>query len=100
DERQRLDERHTALAELVEERVGVERVDVGIPTGPWVPGVVRTGKHVGKDRLEHDADPIPADAGVVRVVLRTLEVEPEAEALAVVGNRSLQVLDEEERTDR
>jgi len=45
--------------------------------------VVGTRKHVGKDFLEHDADPIPAHAGVVHVALRTIEVELEAEALAV-----------------
>src|SRR5712671_7381473 len=80
-ERQLLDERHTALAELVEERVGVQGVDVRVPTSPFVPGVVWTWKHVGKDRLEHDADPIPAHAGVVRVIAWTLEVELKAEAL-------------------
>src|SRR5262245_13119105 len=63
-ERQLLDERHTALAELVEERVGVKRVDVRVPTGPFVAGVVWTWKHIGEDRLEHNADPVPAHASV------------------------------------
>src|SRR5437870_4744753 len=99
-ERQFLYERHTALAELVEERVGVQGVDVRVPTSPFVPCVVWLWKHVGQDRLEHDADPIPAHSGVVRAVVRTLEVELEAEALAVVGDRGLQVLHDEERADR
>src|SRR5437867_233347 len=99
-ERQLLYERHTALAELVEERVGVQGVDVRVPTGPFVPGVVWTRKHVWKDGLEHDADPIPANSGVVRVALWTLEVQLEAEALAVVGDRGQQVAQDDERSDR
>src|SRR4249919_1604267 len=67
-ERQLLDERHTALTELLEERVRVECVDVRVPASPFVPGVVWTWKHVRDDGLEHDADTIPAHAGVVRVV--------------------------------
>src|SRR5262249_54037894 len=64
DERQLLHERHTALAELIEERVRVQRVNVRVPTSPWVARVVRAWKHIGKDFLKHDADPIPAHAGV------------------------------------
>src|SRR5215216_6389721 len=89
-----------ALAKLVEERVRVQRVDVRIPTSPWMASVIGTWKHVGQNRLEHDADPIPAHSGVVRIAVRTLEVELEAEALAIVGDRRLQVLHDEERTDR
>jgi hypothetical protein len=48
------------LIELVEERVGVQGVDVRVPTSPFVPGVVWLWKHVGQYRLEHDADAIPA----------------------------------------
>src|SRR4051812_27536586 len=88
-ERQLLYERRTALAELVEQRVGVEGIDVRVPTSPFVPGVIWLWKHVGRDRLEHDADAIPAHAGVVRIVGWTLEVEPEAEALDVVRDRDL-----------
>src|SRR6185295_18993805 len=55
-ERQLLYERRTALAELVEERVGVQGVDIRVPTSPFVPGMVWLWKHVGQDRLEHDAD--------------------------------------------
>src|SRR5262249_125273 len=99
-ERQLFHERHTAPFELVEEGIGVQGVDVRVPTGPSVPRVVRTGKHVGRDGLEHDPDPVPAHSGVVLAVVRTLEVEVEAEALAVVGDRGLQVLYDEERTDR
>ena len=48
DERQLFHERRTPLLELVEQRVGVQGVDVGIPASPSVPGVVGTWKHVGK----------------------------------------------------
>src|SRR6185295_10782644 len=99
-ERQLLDERRTAPAELVEERVGVKGVDVRVPTSPFVPGLVWLWKHVGQDRLEHDADAIPAHSGVVRVIARTLEVELKAEALDVIHDRGLQVFHDEERADR
>src|SRR5688572_21746655 len=99
-ERQLLCERGTALAELVEERVGVQGVDVGVPTSPFVTGVVWLWKHVGQNRLEHDADAVPAYSGVVRVVVWTLEVELKAEALDVVRDRDLQVLHYEKRADR
>jgi hypothetical protein len=48
----------------------------------------------------NEAHPISADASVVHVAFRPLEVELKAEALAVVGDRGLQVLHDEERTDR
>ena len=98
-ERQLLDERRTPLAELFEERVGVQGVDVRVPTSPFVPGVVWTWKHVGKDSLEHDADPIPAHLAIVDIDRWTLEVQLEAEALDVVGDRGLQVLHDEEWTN-
>ena len=41
-ERQFLHERRAPLAELVEERVGVQRVDVRIPTSPFVSAAVRS----------------------------------------------------------
>jgi hypothetical protein len=100
DERQFLHERHTPLAELVEKRVGVQSVDVRIPTSPFVSAAVWTWKHVGKDGLEHDADSVSAHSAVVRVLVWTLEVKLEAEALDVVGDRSLQILHDEERIDR
>src|SRR5436309_16143839 len=50
-ERQLFAERHTPLAKLVEERVGIQGVDVRIPTSPRVSGVVGTRKDVGKDGL-------------------------------------------------
>src|SRR5258705_799083 len=99
-ERQLLYERRTALAELVEERVGVQGVDVGVPTSPFVPGVVWPWKHVGQDHLEHDADAVAAHSGVVRVVGWTLEVELKAKALDVVGDRDLQGFHDEKRPDR
>src|SRR6267142_4036684 len=99
-ERQLLYERRTAPAELVEERIRVHAVDVRVRRGPFVPGVVWTGQHVGRDGLEHDADPIPAHSGPKRAVVWTLEVELKAEALAVVGDRGLQVLHDEGRPDR
>src|SRR5204863_6787100 len=84
---------------LVEQRVGVPGVDVGIPASPFMPRVVWTWKHVGKDSLEHDADPVPAHAAIVDIVGWTLEVQLEAESLDVVGDRGLQVFHDEERTD-
>jgi hypothetical protein len=88
-ERQLFHERHTPLAELFEEHVGVQGVDVRIPTSPSMSGVVWTWQHVGKDGLEHDADPVSAHSTVVRAVVWTLEVKLEAEALDVVGDRGL-----------
>src|SRR5215831_16834618 len=85
-ERQLFHKRRTPLAKLVKERVGVQRVDVRIPPSPPMSGVVWLWKHVGKDGLEHDADPVSAHLAVVRVVVRTLEVELEAEALDIVGD--------------
>src|SRR5262245_41470584 len=99
-ERQLLYERRPPLAELGKERIGVRRVDVGIPTRPFMPSVVWTRKHVGTDGLEHDADPVPAHSGIERAAVWTLEVELEAEALAVVSNRGLQILHDEERSNR
>src|SRR5204863_366615 len=55
DERQLLHERDTVLAELVEQRVRVQGVNVCVATSPRVAGVVGTWQHVGKNRLEHDA---------------------------------------------
>src|SRR5262245_50616820 len=99
-ERQRLYERRTASAELVEERIRIHAVDVRVRRGPFVAGVVWTGQHVGRDRLWHDTDPIPAHSGPERAPVRALEVELEAEAVAVIGDRSLQVLHDEGRPDR
>src|SRR5256885_16881708 len=99
DERQLFHERRTSLLELVEQRVGVQGVDVSIPASPSVPGVVWTGKHLGKDSLEHDADPVPAYVAIVHVFGWALEVQLETEALDVVGDRGLQVLHDEERTN-
>ena len=87
DERQPLDERRTAPRELVEERVGIERMDVGVPAGLLVPSVVRLRQHVRRDRLQHDADAVSAHAAVVGVVVRPLEVELKPEALDVVRDR-------------
>src|SRR5262245_61929509 len=84
-ERQLFHERHTPLAKLVEERVGVQRVDVRIPTSPPVSSVVWTRKHVGKDGLEKDTDPVSAHLAIVHISVRTLEVELKPEALDVVG---------------
>src|SRR3954469_6380871 len=100
DQRQLLHERRTALAELFEEHVGVRSVDVGIPTSPFMPGVVWTWQHVWKNGLEHDAGLVAAHPAVVRVILWTLEVQLETEALDVIRDRRLQVLDDEERSDR
>src|SRR5215471_12903685 len=99
-ERQLLYERRPEPTELVEERIRVHAVDVRVRRGPFVPGVVWTGRHVGRDGLEHDTDPIPAHTGPERAVLWTLEVELEAETLTVVGHRGLQVLHDEGRPDR
>src|SRR5262245_4981836 len=99
-ERQRLYERRTAPAKFVEECIRVHAVDVRVRRGPFVPGVVWTGQYVGRDGLEHDADPIPAHSGPERTAVWTLEVELKAEALAVVGDRGLQVLHDEGRPDR
>ena len=63
-------------------------------------GVVWLWENVGKDGLEHDADPVSAHMAVVRVSFRTLEVKLEAEALDVVGDRGLEILHDEEWTDR
>jgi len=52
--------------------------------------MVGTRKHVRKASLEHDADPIPAHACVVQIVVRTLEIELEAEALAVERDRCVE----------
>jgi hypothetical protein len=60
-----------------------------------VAGVIGTWKHVGTDFLEVDADRIPRDFGPERAVVRTLVVELEAEALALEGDRGLQVLHDE-----
>src|SRR5262245_60606340 len=90
-ERQLLHERRAAPAELVAKHVGVEGVDVGIPASPFVAGAVWTWKHVGKDRLEHDADPVSAHSAVVRVSVWTLEVKLEAEALDIEGDRGLEI---------
>ena len=65
-----------------------------------MPGVVWTRKHVGKDGLEKDADPVAVHVAIVDVAVWTLEVELKAEALDVVRDRGLQVLHDEERTDR
>src|SRR5438105_14581674 len=51
------------------------------------------------DGLEHDADRVPAHVAIVHVAWWTLEIQLEAEALDVVGDRGLQVLHDEERTD-
>src|SRR5262249_549664 len=75
-------------------------INVRIWRSPFVTAVVWERRHVGGDGLEHDADPIPAHSGPERAVVWTLEVELKAEALAVVGNRSLQVLHDERRPDR
>ena len=100
DERQLLHERRASLAELTEKHVGVQCVEVRIPTSPFVSGVVWLREHVWKDGLEHDADSISAYMSVVRVSFRTLEVKLEAESLNIVGDRGLEVLHDEERTDR
>src|SRR5262249_13788988 len=93
-------ERHTAPLELVEERVGVQGVDVRVPTSPFVSSVIWTRKHVGNDGLEHDADPIATHLAVVHVVVWPLEVELEAHVVGVIGRRRLQVFHDEGRTDR
>src|SRR5437899_6325683 len=85
-ERQLLYKRRTTPTELVEERIRVHAVDVRVRRGPFVTGVVWTGRHVGRDGLEHDTDPILANSGPEWAIVRTLEVELEAEALAVVGD--------------
>src|SRR5512143_3253944 len=100
DEGQLLHERRPPLLELGKQDVGVAGVDVGIPPSPFVTGVVGTGMHVGPDRLEHDADPVPTHVTVVDVVGRPLEIQREAEALDVVRDRGLQILHDEERADR
>src|SRR5262249_46555943 len=99
DERKLLHERRAAPAELVEERVGIQSVDICIPASPSVSGGVWLWQYVRKNGLEHDADSVSAHLAVVHVSLRTLEVELKAEALDVVGNRGLEVPHDEERTD-
>src|SRR6516165_6387067 len=79
---------------------GRPSVYVRIPTSPSMSGVVWLWENVGKDGLEHDADPVSAHMAVVRVPVRTLEVKLEAEALDVVGDRSPEIFHDEERTDR
>src|SRR5712691_12240688 len=68
DERQLFHERRTPLLELVEQQVGVQGVDVSIPASPSVPGVVWTGKDIGKDSLEHDADRVANHLAIVKIV--------------------------------
>lgn len=82
-ERQLSHERPTPLAELLDERVRVQGVDVLIPTRPFVPGAVWRWKQVRKDGLEYDADAVSAHAAIVRVRVWTLEVTLETEALDV-----------------
>src|SRR6266700_3534709 len=93
-------ERRAPLAVNAKKRVGVQSVDVRIPTRPSVSGVVWLWENVRKDGLEHDADPVSAHMAVVRVSVRTLEVKLEAEALDVVGDRGLEILHDEARIDR
>jgi len=60
-----------------------------------VAGVIGTWKHVVTNFLEVEGDLISRDPGPERAVVWTLDVELEAEALAVEGDRGLQVLHDE-----
>ena len=59
-ERQLLYERRTALAELVEERVGVQGVDVRVPTSPFVPGVDRKSTRLNSSQKSQSRMPSSA----------------------------------------
>ena len=64
------------------------------------PRVVWNRKHIAADLLEEDSDAIPAHLTVESHASGSDEITLKAEALDVEVDRRLQILDDEEWTDR